>query len=128
MVTGRRALFWTIANVVMAVAFGFSVAVQWNDPDPLRWMAIYGAAVVACVLEVRRRTPPVVPAVIGAVALIWAATIAPRVLGHVGFGEMFAAFEMKNAGVEESREMYGLLLVALWTGAIGFAAWQRRPG
>jgi len=35
---------------------------------------------------------------------------------------MFTEFEMKNAGVEESREMYGLLIVAAWMAAVAVAA------
>jgi hypothetical protein len=113
----------------MVLAFGFSVAVQLNDPDPLRWMAIYGAAVVLCGLELKRRVRAVYPALLATVALGWAASIAPRVIGKVRLGEMFAEFEMKNAGVEESREMYGLLIVALWMLAVAWAAWRRtRPG
>jgi hypothetical protein len=109
----------------MLVAFLFSVAVQLNDPDPLRWMAIYGAAAVVCGLELAGRVRWVLPVLVGATALVWAASIAPRVLGRVPFSAMFAEFEMQNAGVEESREMYGLLIVALWMAAVAWAAHRR---
>ena len=117
---------WTIANAVMLVAFIFSVIVQFNDPDPLLWAAIYAAAAAACALELRRRTPLALPAGIALVTVIWAATLAPRVIGKVRFMSMFAEFEMANAGVEESREMYGLLLIALWMIAVATAVWRRR--
>ena len=116
-----KRMAWTIANAVMLLAFLFSLAVQYNDPDPLRWMAIYGAAAAVCALELARRTRLGYPAIVGAAALTWAVSIAPRVLGVVRFGDMFAEFEMKNAGVEESREMYGLLIVALWMGLVALA-------
>ena len=120
---------WTAANAVMLLAFVFSVVVQFNDPDPLLWAAIYAAAAVVCVIELRRRTNPLVPAAIATAAAIWAATIAPRVLGKVRFSSMFAEFEMANTGIEESREMYGLLFIALWMIAVAIAAWRRRaPG
>jgi hypothetical protein len=54
------------------------------------------------------------PAVVGLVAAVWAARIAPRVLSQVPFLAMFDAFEMENAGIEESREMYGLVFIATW--------------
>ena len=117
---------WTVANAVMLLAFIFSVIVQFNDPDPLLWAAIYAGAAVACGLELRRRTPLLLPASVAAVALAWAATIAPRVIGQVRFASMFAEFEMANAGVEESREMYGLVLIAIWMIAVAIAAWRRR--
>jgi hypothetical protein len=110
----------------MLLAFTFSVAVQLNDPDPLLWAAIYAAAALVCAFELQRRVHPVVPAGIAAASAIWAMTIAPRVLGHVPFTAMFAEFEMANAGVEESREMYGLALIAIWMTAVAMAAWRRR--
>lgn len=115
-------LAWTALNAVMLLAFLFSAAVQYNDPDPVRWMAIYGAAAAICAAELWRRTRLGYPALVGAIALAWAASIAPRVLGVVRFGDMFAEFEMRNAGVEESREMYGLLIVAAWMAAVAVAA------
>jgi len=117
---------WTVANAIMCLAFLLSVIVQFNDPDPLTWVSIYGAAMLVCGFEVRRRVHPLIPAAIALVALIWAATIAPRVIGQVPFGAMFAEFEMKDVGVEESREMYGLVLIALWMIAVASAAWRRR--
>jgi len=118
-------LAWTVANAVMCLAFVFSVAVQYNDPDPIGWMAVYGTAAVICGLEVGRRVRPVFAALLSAVGLAWAASIAPRVIGKVPFGAMFAEFEMKNLGVEESREMYGLLIVAAWMAVVALAAWRR---
>jgi hypothetical protein len=38
---------------------------------------------------------------------------------------MFEEFEMKNIGVEESREMYGLLLVAGWMAVLAHRAFWR---
>ena len=31
-------------HVVMALLFCLSIAVQYNDPDPIAWVCIYGAA------------------------------------------------------------------------------------
>jgi hypothetical protein len=123
---GNARTAWTLANALMFLAFVFSVIVQYNDPDPGQWRALYGAAAVLSGLEIRRRVRPWWPTLVGLVALGWAATLAPRVLGKVPFGSMFAEFEMHNQGVEESREMYGLLLVAIWMGAIALAEWRRR--
>ena len=117
---------WSAANAVMLLAFILSVIVQFNDPDPLLWAAIYALAAIVCMLELRRRTPAALPAAIALVALAWAATLAPRVIGKVPFGSMFAEFEMANIAVEESREMYGLVLIALWMIAVAGAAWRRR--
>lgn len=117
---------WTIANGVMLAAFAFSVVVQFNDPDPFGWALIYAAAAVACGMEVRRRTRWWWPGAVGVVAVAWGTTLAPRVLGSIPFMEMFGAFEMKDVAIEESREMYGLWLIAAWMAAIVVAALHRR--
>jgi hypothetical protein len=119
----RRSRVWLVADVVLLLMFAFSVVVQVNDPDPWAWMAIYALAGVACALALTKRLRWWFPALIGVIALAWSASIAPRVIGKVRFLDMFGAFEMKNIGIEESREMYGLLLIALWMVVL---AWRAR--
>jgi hypothetical protein len=114
---------WRIADGLFLLLFAFSVVVQVNDPDPFRWIAIYSAAALACLLGDQLHWT--VPVAIGLVALGWAATIAPNVLGRVPFLSMFEEFEMKSLAVEESREMYGLFLVAFWMAVLGHRAFWR---
>lgn len=105
---------WRIADIVLLLMFTASVIVQFNDPDPFVWMAMWGAAALATGLALAGRSRWWIPAAVGVIALVWAATIAPRVVGQVPFKDMFGAFEMKSTGIEESREMYGLLMIAGW--------------
>ena len=106
----------------MLLLFTLGAVVQVNDPDPLRWIAVYALAAVACLLSLLRRIHWTLPTVLGTVALAWALTLAPRVVGRVPFGEMFGAFEMRSVGVEESREMYGLLIIAAWMATLALRA------
>jgi hypothetical protein len=123
------AVAWKVADVLFLLMFAFSVVVQVNDPDPLAWMVIYGAAALACLLSLLGKLPWQFAVVTGIIALAWAASIAPRVIGQVPFLDMFAEFEMKDIGVEESREMYGLLLIGGWMAALGHRAfWGGRTG
>ena len=115
---------WVGANILMLLMFVFSVIVQYNDPDPWVWMPVYGAAAVACGLELAGKLRWWLPTLVGVGSVIWAATIAPHVFGRVPFLEMFRAWEMKNTGVEESREMYGLLIVAVWMIVLAVANWK----
>lgn len=117
---------WGIANAVMLLAFVFSVAVQYNDPDGIVWMVLYGLAAIVCGLALARRQYRFFAAAVLVASLLWAASLAPRVLGHVPFLDMFGAFEMKNIGIEESREMYGLLIVAVWMAVLTIAPVTRR--
>ena len=102
----------------MALLFLFGAAVQLNDPDPLRWMLIYLAAAVACAFAAARRLSRLLPIIIAALALLWAATLAPRAFPDVRILEMFAAWEMANERIEDAREMYGLLLIAIYMGVL----------
>ncbi|MSO22553.1 MAG: hypothetical protein EXQ58_04715 [Acidobacteria bacterium] len=124
--TRKVPMLFRLTNWVMIAAFLFSVAVQYNDPDPVRWMLIYGLAGLACNLKVRRRLRWYFPAAVSATAFVWAASIAPRVIGKTTFGEMFQTFEMINSVVKEAREMGGLLIVAAWMGVLVVAS--RRHG
>jgi transmembrane protein TMEM220 len=116
---------WKVADALLLLMFVFSVAVQVNDPDPIRWMAIYGAAALACLLSLMGRLPWWFAVLTGVIALAWAATIAPRVIGQVPFMDMFAEFEMKDIGVEESREMYGLILIGGWMAILAHRAFRK---
>jgi hypothetical protein len=103
-----------ILHGIFAALFLFGAVVQYNDPDPLRWMLIYLAAAAACVLAAMRRVPTVLPALVALIALAWAAVLAPGVSGSVEPSELVGAWEMKDARVEIGREMYGLLIIAGW--------------
>jgi hypothetical protein len=105
----------------MAALFAFAVAVQYNDPDPIRWMAVYGLAMLACVLVLAGRFPRLLPALVGLGALVWAGTLAPGVIGRVSVGELFQSYGMLSTAVEEGREMGGLLIVAAWMGVLTLA-------
>ena len=118
---------WRAADAIMMLLFGIGAAVQLNDPDPLRWFAVYALAAVACLLSLLRRLQWAFPALLGAIAVVWAATIVPRVVGRVPFGDMFGAWEMHDIGIEESREMYGLVLIAAWMATLALRARRGLP-
>jgi len=105
-----------ILNTLMALLFAFAASLNFNDPDPVQWVGIYGAAMALSALAAWRPLllPWYAPAIVGGIALAWAASIAPRALGKIPLGQMFASWEMKNSVVEENREMFGLLIVAAW--------------
>ena len=58
-------MVFKVANWLMIAAFLFSVAVQYNDPDPIRWMLVYGLAALACILKLRGRLSWYFPAAVG---------------------------------------------------------------
>lgn len=103
-----------ILNLLFLCNYLLSIGLQYNDPDPVRWMFMYGAAAAACIIAMRRPVPRWLPTATIAVALIWMAVLMPRVLGQVGFLEMFQERGMATMKIEEGREEIGLALIIVW--------------
>jgi len=102
-------------NAVMAALFALAAAVQWNDPDPARWMAVYGAACASSLMAARGRPPhPAVAATLAGIAMAWAVAIGVRVGGGDSYRHMFDAWEMKTPAIETAREATGLVMVSAW--------------
>ena len=107
------------SNWVMAALFLFAVVVQYNDPDPVRWMAIYGAACVISIVAAKRGgVPRWAPIVVFVLALGWSIEIMTGVRTLNVYAHMFDAWEMKSAPIEEAREASGLVIVAIWMVAL----------
>jgi len=99
----------------MVLLFAFAAALQFNDSDPIQWIAIYTAACgLSLVMCVRRPLMPVLPLAVFVIAMAWAAVIAFGGPAASEYGHMFDAWEMKSSSVEEAREASGLLIVAAW--------------
>ena len=87
---------------IAALLFGYSAFVQLNDPDPIRWIALYSCAAVLSAASIFIAIPRSVFAGLACVAGLWATTLLPGVLSDSSF-----------SGTEEERELAGLLLVAV---------------
>jgi hypothetical protein len=98
----------------LAALFVFAASLQYNDPDPARWMAIYLAAALTCGLAAARHPAGMrLSFIVGPIALFWALTYIPAVLRHRQVLSMFDEWTMRNEEVLQSREMFGLILVTL---------------
>jgi hypothetical protein len=112
----------------MALLFAFAAAVQFNDPDPIRWIAVYSAAfVLSLAVAFGRRVPLIMTIAVGLVALTWAAAIAFGGPAASEYGHMFDAWEMKSPSVEEAREASGLILVAAWMAVLVIRGFRTAP-
>src|SRR5688500_10178152 len=100
--------------IICGLLFLLGAVVQYNDTDPVRWVLIYLAASIVSFVRAVGRVPRAMPAVVGICALVWAGTLAPQVLSRGEFTSMFGAWEMANAGIEEAREFWGLIVISGW--------------
>jgi len=111
-----RGFIWVTGNGVFLVAFILSVLVQWNDPDPFAWMAIYSLAAMSCVCafaKFRGRISIYLAVISALIAWAWIFTLLPQ-MQTVAWREIVESLQMKSDAVEVARELGGLLLVALW--------------
>jgi hypothetical protein len=92
----------TLVAISFSLLFVAAAAVQFNDPDPVRWIALYSGAALVSVASALSRPPPALHVAIGALAAVWAATLLPEI-----------AREVALTGNEVEREFAGLLLVAI---------------
>jgi len=118
--TSTAAGAFRAATLVAAALFTLFAAVQYNDPDPVVWIAIYGlAAIASAAAGLRPRSSWLVPAIVGVVAALWSASLSTRILGApMDIEQVFGTTRMINTAVEETREALGLLLVAAWMGVL----------
>ena len=111
-----------VANLLFCLAYLASVAVQFNDPDPLRWVAVYGAAALCCLAWERRWGPPRLPAALAVLAGVWSVVLLADIPADVALGRSLTEWQMKVDGSELVREVGGLAFVATWMGILA-----RRP-
>ncbi|MCX5747271.1 MAG: hypothetical protein NT062_32795 [Proteobacteria bacterium] len=104
-----RGLSW-----LMAALFGVCVALQYNDPDPIRWMAIYGAAMIISIALPFRKRVAIAGVVVGLGAAVWSITLLTGVWGHMGFSDLWLKMSEKGGAVEEGREAGGMAIEAAW--------------
>ena len=108
----------------MAAAFASFAALQYNDPDPLRWIAIYGAAVVISAALPRWRAAAGAGLAVGLVAAAWSAYLAYGVWRVIGVSDLWLKMSEKGGAVEEGREAGGLAIEAAWL--LAASAFRRR--
>ncbi len=106
--------WFKLPSWVMAALFAVCVALQFNDPDPIRWMLIYGAAMVISVALPIKRQAALAGYAVGALALIWAAVLIYGIWGKVALGDIVEKMSEKGGAVEEEREAGGLLIEGVW--------------
>lgn len=116
--------FWQILNIPFAAVFVFGAILQYNDPNPLPWVLIYLAAALSCALVVMKRAGWRLPAAVAIVAVVWCGVYVFRGAWSVPVEEMFAEWEMKNQEVLQTREMFGLGIIAVWTALLAVFAWM----
>ena len=102
-----------IVNWVVAALFLTSAVLQLNDPDPWRWVVLYGAGGAACLLHRRTAWDRTVAAAVALAALIWAVMLS-GILPDLRLGDLVKTMKAEEPQIELGREFLGLLIVFVW--------------
>ena len=113
-------LIFRILHALLAALFIFAAALQYNDVDIARWIAIYLAAAAVCILDVINRPKPTLAVGVAAIALAWSVLYIVNGAWKVPLPALFSEWEMKDQTIVAGREMNGLFIVALWMGFAWF--------
>jgi len=106
-------MIYKIFASIILILLIISCVVQYDDPDPLLWIAAYGFVAVLTALSILgMETPLPIPALI--LYGIWFVTLAPRELGPW-------------LEIETARESGGLLFAILWLIALTIRWVRRKP-
>ena len=99
--------FFKIFGFTFAVLFLVAAVLQYNDPDPVVWMLIWGLAAIISFLFARNKLSFTVPLLLG-------------ILGLIGFMYLypsdFQGFNLNDGDiktVELGREAFGLLIISV---------------
>lgn len=108
---------------VMAGVFVLSAAVQWNDPDPLLWIAFYGfAALTASAALAGARALRTLEIGLAVVALGAVVALTPAL--REARLEAVTSIEMKSSKDEEVRELGGAAIVLAFAATMRLRRWR----
>lgn len=105
-----------ITNFILALIFGLFAIVQYNDPDPLRWILLYGFIAFVSLLAGFKRYYPTLLWLGIIICVVWASTLFQSVrelLMEHSPRELVESMQAKKPYIEGSRESFGLLISAL---------------
>lgn len=105
-------------HLLFAAGFLGCALVQWNDPDPVPWIVVYGLAALSSARAARGVPMRWLSAALAVGAAAWAGALVASSTGPLLVAEHFTRWEMRGGPAEEAREIGGLLLVFVGAAAV----------
>ncbi len=109
-----------ILKSIMVCVFAACIFVQYNDPDPAMWMAIYAIGLVLTLVSIKGSLSQHWYLIAG-VAMLAAAVYNMFQVENLNLTEVFSSLSMASNSVEEFREAGGLLIQGIWLTWLGVA-------
>jgi hypothetical protein len=103
-----------ILSFIFGLMFLAFTVVQFNDPDPILWIDIYGAMAVLSVMAFFNRYIKILMLGLGVAYLIYAALLFPSAMVWLKSADRSLLFDdiakMQYPYIEETREFLGLVI------------------
>lgn len=102
-----------IVKLVLAIIFLLFAVLQYNDPDPLLWMVIYGYTAILLILPIKTLVFSRVVLASVVLGCIYACFYIPGVYQWLTSGNLSSIAESMKVDkmyIEETREFFGLLI------------------
>jgi len=105
-------------RIFLAILFSLFAYTQFNDPDPLLWISIYGSIAILMVLSIYKKVPKIVLGIIAGVLIVYAAVLIPEIISWInkGMPSIVESMKAEQPHIEYTREFFGIIicLVALF--------------
>ncbi len=104
-----------LVHAIVALAFLIMAAIQFNDPDPVYWVAVYAVVAAVPAARIFGHSLPTTSAVAGGMVLAGLLIAAPGVVDYLASGDYSSIDEKmmdEKPYVESAREFIGLLIAA----------------
>lgn len=99
-----------VVAIIFVFCFVLSAIVQYNDPDPIIWIALYAVGAIVSALFLKGSLPAYVYLILGIAFLTGAILQRPAEFEGFLFGEVQ---KMRNMNIELARESFGLGIIAV---------------
>jgi len=99
--------FFKVLGWLFAILFSVSAVLQYNDPDPFLWIFVYGVATFVTVGFVFNSISYIIPLLLGVLCIVGFLYLFPDTFEGFTLGQG----DIKN--IEEAREAFGLLIIAI---------------
>ena len=102
-----------IISIILFLIFLSFALLQWNDPDPVLWIAVYLAIAIASFLRVINKQNRNIVLGVGLIIIVISFSYVPGFIEWVSLpekGEIFGEMVYQKPYIEETREFIGLLM------------------
>lgn len=103
-----------IAHGIVAALFALSATLQFNDPSPAAWIALYSACAIAAASAAANRPFKRFALVVLFICALWEMHYLSLGAWRAPFTSLTQEWTMKNESVVNGREFWALILLGGW--------------